>query len=107
MRKDPAPSRVLTSWGAPTWARTSEADEQAIDHCRSVGEFQSAETGNVVAVEIVQRDELLIEAGAATVQRRPVQLRVGESRLNVEEAHALVQMVTAAFGMIEESSTDR
>src|SRR3954447_4555064 len=101
MRNDPASSNVVTSWDAPTWAQTSEAGEQLIDHCRSLGELRSLETGDVIAVEILQRDELTIAAGAATIQRHPLLLRVGQSRLSLEEAHALVAMVNSAFGLIE------
>ena len=107
MRRDAAGSSVMTSWCAPAWAQTSEAGEQLIDHCRSVGELFSAATGDVRAVEIVQRDELLIAAGgAATIQRHPLLLRVGQSRLSLDEAHALVEMVNSVFGMVEDPDSD-
>jgi hypothetical protein len=102
MSKDQGVSSRMSSWGAPAWAQTSEVDEQLVDHCHRVGEVTSETTGEVTVVEISQFDELLVEGGAATINRHPVELRVGQLRLSLGEAHALVAMVNSAFGVIED-----
>jgi hypothetical protein len=101
LRNDSASSEVMTSWSPPPWALASVLDEHAVDHCRRVGQLRAESTNELIAVEIAQRDHMIVDVRGMTVERLPVFLRVGQELLTIEEAQTLVQVMALAFKLLD------
>jgi hypothetical protein len=86
---------VTASWEAPSWAESSDTDEQAVVHTRHVGSLTDLD-GQQLRVDVVQRDDLCLLPGGAMVVREPVWLRVAESRLSLDQALRLARLVLGA-----------
>jgi hypothetical protein len=86
---------LAASWDAPPWAQSSEVDEQAVIHSRPVGSLADLD-GQQLRVDVVQRDDLCLMPGGATVVREPVWLRVAEARLSLDQALRLAKLLLGA-----------
>lgn len=86
---------LAASWTAPTWAETSDTDEQAVVHSRHVGSLADLD-GQQLRIDLVQRDDLCLTPGGATVVREPVWLRVAEARLSPDQARRMVKLLLRA-----------
>ena len=70
---------TVASWTAPLWASSVSTDDASVIHTRALGEIP-VQGGQAFVVELVQRDELMVdEEGSTSYIRQPVYLRLGPS----------------------------
>lgn len=82
----------------PMWAYSIVTDDEAVEHCRTLGAVLSVEGHESLVVEVVQRDEL--GPGGAVVDRGPAQVLVGGVRVTAESARRLAGLLTGAADLV-------
>jgi hypothetical protein len=98
-----ASTPTLASWSAPSWAETSERDDEALIHSRSIGVLHDLD-GDALSVDVVQRDEMIFAPGYASVERTPAYVRVAGQRMDGRQAALLSQLLTTASDLATETS---
>ncbi len=95
----------LTSWAAPPWADTIETSDDQIEYSRSLGAVPATanQAGETLAVVVIQRDEMRVQAQQIDVIRHPAEILTGGVSLRADEAHTLAQLLHHATAMVAAS----
>jgi hypothetical protein len=92
---EPGPAVAL--WETPPWADSRTVDESAVEHCRHIGDIGPLDYNETLSVDVVQRDEVNLGAGSASISRGPAQVRIAGMRLSMREIRDLQELLTAAM----------
>jgi hypothetical protein len=93
-------AHVAASWNVPPWAEVSDSDEEAVVHSRRVGTLLDLD-GRELAVDLVQRDELLLTAAGPTIVREPAWVRVAGVRIGQDQTVQFARMLLSARELAE------
>jgi hypothetical protein len=97
------PMHTLQS--APYWTYSSLIDDDAVEHCRSIGTVQSTEGHETIVVEVVQRDELHPTDNGTVIGTGPAEVLVGGVRVTSADARRLAHYLHAAANVADASIT--
>lgn len=89
-------------WEAPPWATSELADYGSVEHRSCIGEVAPAEPELPLVVEIVQRDELDVNAEPISITRSPAYVSVAGAWIRADQARDLAGLLTAAADVIED-----
>ncbi len=95
----------LTSWAAPPWADMIETSGDQIEYSRSLGAVPATanQAEETLAVVVIQRDEMRVQAQRIDVIRHPAEILTGGMSLRPDEAHTLAQLLHHATAMVTAS----
>jgi hypothetical protein len=92
---------ALTSWDAPPWANYSAHDDDCVIHRRNIGELRPTDDDAPFIVDVVLRDQLIVNGGSTSVTRTPAQISVSGHMVNAQEARDLAHLLNAASDVLE------
>lgn len=94
------PGLTTVRWTPPAWARSRTIVENAVEHCRLIGNVKPLDPSEApITVEVVQREEFDLADPAFIVSSSP-QIRVAGIRLGAPEARRLARQLTSAAALI-------
>ena len=94
------PAVVL--WEAPAWAASELVDYGSIEHRRCIGQVSPDEPEPPLMVEVVQRDELDLNAEPIAITRSLAHVSVAGVWLRADQARDLARLLNAAADVIED-----
>jgi hypothetical protein len=93
---------AVALWEAPAWATSELVDYGSIEHRSCVGEVCPVEPEAALVVEVVQRDELDLNAEPITITRALAHVSVAGVWLGADQARDLARLLNAAADVIED-----
>jgi hypothetical protein len=94
------------SWDAPSWATTSElVDYGSVEHRSCIGEVSPDAPESPLVVDVVQRDELDVDAEPMSITRSQAQVRVAGISLRGDQARDLARLLDSAADLVEDRRT--
>ena len=98
----PTTPTKLTSWTPPTWTDTVSTDGDLIECSRTLGFVPRIPptAADLLAVTLIQRDEIQANTHNIDVLRHPVAVLVGGVSLTGAETESLVRLLQDATALI-------
>jgi hypothetical protein len=93
---------AVALWEAPAWATSELVDYGSIEHCRCIGQVSPDEPESPLVVDIVQRDELDLNAEPLEITRTAAHVSVAGVWLRADQARDLAQLLNSAAAVIED-----
>jgi hypothetical protein len=93
---------AVALWEAPAWAASELVDYGSIEHRCCIGQVAPDESESPLVVDVVQRDELDLNAEPIAITRTPAHVSVAGVWLLADQARDLARLLSAAAAVIED-----
>jgi hypothetical protein len=87
---------MQTAHATTDWTYSILIDDDAVEHCRSIGAVPSAEGHEVLVVEVVQRDQLGPNESGSAIDAGPAEVLVAGIRVTSTDARRLAHYLHSA-----------
>src|SRR3954463_8650851 len=92
---------VVALWDSPSWATSTWVDQGSIEFRCKVGEVEPMVPDAPFSVDVVQRDELDLDAAPISITRTPPHVSVAGVWLAPDRARELARLLVSAADVIE------